>query len=158
MICDVIDASDSSERQHHTFRCLGLTSKICRSYTTRYMFRRVLVEESLGNHFDQNLRDCMVTLERLDVLHLVERVDLILSLPWTSMLLFREIVVEFVKKLPNLSHLYIRAFDILSPGLTDELDEILADRCCQVHNNDWGPWWQWCKRWKPARVSGAVPK
>jgi hypothetical protein len=139
------------------FKSLRLTSKKCRSYTTRYIFRRLFIGSSLLEAFVEKLTDCLVTLERLDVLHLVEGLNLELPDFTLSKPQPRKVIIEFLKKVPSLMHLHIRAPRGLDQRFLNELDETLADRCERTIGRGQDSCWHWWTKRDPARLFRVAP-
>lgn len=109
-ICETIDKSPGHKRQHHqTFINLSLASKICRSYTTPYIFRRLYFVETRLGFFIRSLGNCIATLERLDILHHVKGIDVAIGYTKTTRKAEKKSILESFKKLPNLGHLDFQA-------------------------------------------------
>ena len=140
------------------FNSLSLTSKKCRSYTIQYIFRRLFIGSSLLESFIKELTDCLVTLERLDVLHLVEDVNLELPDSTFSMPQPQKVIIEFLKKVPGLKHVYMHAPKGLDKAFLNELDEILADRCERTIACVQGRNWHWWTKRDPRRLFRVAPQ
>ncbi|KAH0359651.1 hypothetical protein KCU65_g9850, partial [Aureobasidium melanogenum] len=144
-ICELIDKSGEYKRQHHkSFLSLSLTSKTCRSYATLYIFRRLFFKEYSAGKLTRHLTECVQTLSRLGVLHLVRSVDISFcrtnSFPKTR----STMVIELLKQFPNLIQIYAQPRRVLTKSFIDEKKTILVDRAFRADKEGR---YLWMYRW-----------
>jgi hypothetical protein len=143
-VFEMIDKGPGFKGQHHeTFVNLSLTSKTCRSYASRYVFRRLYFPECRLPIIAKSLANCVKTLERLGVCHVVQGVDVIIRQTKHMKKAERDSDVGSLKKFPSLVHLYVYIPHGNHRLLKNELDHIMADHCSQGHliceASSW--WW-----------------
>lgn len=111
-----------------TFLSLSLTSKTCRSYATPYIFRRLFFKEYSAGKLTKHLTECVQTLGRLGILHLVRSVDISFCRTNRFPKTRSTLVVELLRQFPKMTQLYAQPRRVLTENFVAERKSILVDR------------------------------
>ena len=125
---DIRDSHTSLYTRNTSILNLSLTSKKCRSFTTRYIFRKLSFYGSEHQTLSDRLSNRVSDMKRLDLIHLVQVVDF-LYCPLDN----PSRIIKLLNEFPNLIVIWITSSSTIPVTFMDELQSMLTNRSPSGH-------------------------